>query len=426
MSSYYLEPDGYPDRIFLAAVEQTLKCSICLHVLKDAVRCSNEHSFCKGCLEKLLVSNRRNGTAPCPHCREMLDKNAKPARTANGFINRLEVRCYTVQDMEDKIEPPIKKSKASIKSPAKQALDCCDWTGCLDGLEAHMAVCDFDLIGCDFEGCMKRVERRNIKDHKLSCPKRPVQCELCWKRFPPSTDLTEHKSVCPRRGVTCPNAECGEEIEFEDLEEHRAECLMEEIDCTLKPLMGCSFRCLRQHMVTHVNDTSIHFAGLAKALADTLKQLKQGKASVSYKMAIPDFDVNEEYQSPTFLAFGHTFLLTFHKATQQFQGKHCMHLIMVSRVPARIGYTFIVGHLGKEYRHTCHSKKRIGNPCNYSNDAWGWGINNMVVSSDLTRDKLLTKDGTLYIEAIVKEARSEGIWNDGVLDEDESEDEEEA
>jgi len=121
---------------------------------------------------------------------------------------------------------------------------------------------------------------------------------------------------------------------------------------------------------------------------------------------VPDFDKRtlERYESPDFEAFGHVFYLSF--VRQRDCSSQGLYLYMRSRVPDRIGFKFTVGRYeaaGREEHFDTYTSPGL---CDFpAAGQWGWGYAEFQ-SSDLTRSKLLTPDGTLQFEVVVYKTMS--------------------
>lgn len=76
----------------VAAVSDSLKCSLCLDVFEDPVFCGGrpcQCTFCRGCIERVLVQGNR-----CPTCRaEIRKRDLLPQRVIRSLIDELVVEC---------------------------------------------------------------------------------------------------------------------------------------------------------------------------------------------------------------------------------------------------------------------------------------------------------------------------------------------
>ena len=48
------------------SLNETLRCPLCEHVLREAVQNECGHRTCKNCMEKYIADNGIDGAAPCP------------------------------------------------------------------------------------------------------------------------------------------------------------------------------------------------------------------------------------------------------------------------------------------------------------------------------------------------------------------------
>lgn len=439
MSTYYLAPEGYPDNIFISEVDKTLKCMLCLLVLKDAVRCNNEHCFCKSCLLSLFGEDE---ISPCPECQEPLSKEVRPARILNDQISRLEVRCYTAVDLSASLKPKKKKQKR-IES-YNGLFNCCEWTGRLGDLETHMSKCDNAITKCIFDDCTVLTERRVLGEHIKTCTQRPVHCEWCNKPLR-GYALSPHKDSCSLRPTPCSNPDCSAIVPFTALLQHMQECPFGLTSCPLQDLIGCSHICLRCDMEAHVADASVHFRAVAEKLLhatstvsrlqesivdmqvtlstqrlaleanqETLRLLEKRLNEVSFKWGIEGLNpyLPLVYSSPPFHAFGHSFGLSldaeyvYGPTGQGLVVSFGLSLHMLSRVPDYIGYRLRVGRsLAADDSLHCVS---------YSSETpqlfdgvilWSRNCRQLVRIADLVPEKLLTLDGALHVEVI--------LWREG-------------
>ena len=89
------QSEGYDlDRFLNHAMAETLQCSICLGVLRDARQCEKQHLFCAECISEALSSQAKPS---CPVCRCPVAGTAddlSPAhRVIDCMISELLIRC---------------------------------------------------------------------------------------------------------------------------------------------------------------------------------------------------------------------------------------------------------------------------------------------------------------------------------------------
>lgn len=173
-SEFYLAEDGYPDDIFTGPHSNIFNCTICLQVMKDSVKCPNEHYACRSCLK----SSVRSVGNHCPTCRVELPSQMRSAIFSNDVINELAVKCYTARDkteLRSSINPRLLSSSSSTSR-------LCSWTGQLKHLEEHMVKCEFVVEKCNFHGCNIRMQRHQLADHAKICDHRPCSVKLRFNK----------------------------------------------------------------------------------------------------------------------------------------------------------------------------------------------------------------------------------------------------
>ena len=160
-------------------VSEDYVCGLCKHVAREPhdTSCCGE-TVCKACITPILEDKK-----PCPFYEAKLTiwLNVKYQRR----ILALEVRC-TMKDRG------------------------CEWTGKLEGLEAHLDVNTGDCEYVDVE-CLNRcdlpVEKRNLPTHLANyCPKREFACQYCNFKATFEVVTNDHWPQCSFYPVPCPNA----------------------------------------------------------------------------------------------------------------------------------------------------------------------------------------------------------------------------
>ena len=152
--------------------------------------------------------------------------------------------------------------------------DGCKWTGELRSLEVHLTGCDFSFIPCpnqcsDFNGKIVKVLVKELKKHKLICPRRQHMCRHC-KEVGEFADITTfHLQKCPNLKVTCPNNSCRKRVFRRDVANHRKECLFEEVSCKYARI-GCNVRVPRREREEHESNAEQHL----QLAVDTVSELK--------------------------------------------------------------------------------------------------------------------------------------------------------
>ena len=72
--------------------DELVRCQICLDVMRDPVRCPNEHAYGALCLSTYFATH--GGPPTCPECRaEISVAGVAPARLLRNMIGRMGVVC---------------------------------------------------------------------------------------------------------------------------------------------------------------------------------------------------------------------------------------------------------------------------------------------------------------------------------------------
>ena len=161
----------------LPAPDPNLLCSICLNVFSHPVRTACGHVFCQSCLQSWLGQK-----AQCPECRAPVVDAARD-RSAERLASNVESHCQF-------------RSRG------------CGWTGRRGDMAGHLATdCPAVTICCPNQNCGCEVARSQL----------PAHLQTCTAAATPRA--TAEQTECPWGcGLLCANA---------DLEQHKADCLME-------------------------------------------------------------------------------------------------------------------------------------------------------------------------------------------------------
>jgi len=337
---------GYPHRIFLQPLSKNLECNICLMIVKDGLRCNNDHNFCKTCLTKHLSTDQN-----CPSCRIVLTmETATISRTVNLLIEELQVKCFTVP--ETNVQNPMKRTRSGCKND-------CEWSGKTAMLDTHLASCLFLVTKCSYAGCNVKMERKSIHEHENECMYKPDKCLLCDDVIPKYLLLLHGEEFCREKEVLCVNG-CNTMVKRYMMDNHKKTCPMENIDCPLKNI-GCSFSCLRKDMNDHCRKKKDHFQPMIQTiqllqnkteeLKNEIKELKRFK----YFWEIPNFlflplphflprpGSADSYTSPSFIVFGYTMCIVVIRHTDTYD----FGLKMESRRQVSLYSTFHMGSYSK-------------------------------------------------------------------------------
>ena len=213
---------------FVEAVSEDFVCGLCRHVAREPqlTNCCGK-TFCNSCIAP-IVENR----SPCP-CGKTDFTTIFSVRDNQRSL-ALEVRC-TLKDRG------------------------CEWTGKLEGLEAHLDVSSGDCEYVDVEcpnRCDQPIQKHNRAIHLTnSCPKREFTCQHCNFKATYEVVSNHHWPQCSFYPVPCPNA-CGiQAIERGDLDAHLLQCPLEEVECDFVHA-GCNTKLQRQDMEKHMEEST--------------------------------------------------------------------------------------------------------------------------------------------------------------------------
>lgn len=162
----------------------------------------------------------------------------------------------------------------SLKVYCDNKADGCEWTGELRSLNEHLNGCDFSFVPCpneckDDSGLIMKIQCRELRKHKLKCPRRQYKCRHCKEAGEFLERTTTHLKTCPSVKVSCPNSDCRKKIARSKLTQHRQDCPFEQVPCKYARI-GCGSRFPRKEREEHENDTQQHL----QMAVDTVNELK--------------------------------------------------------------------------------------------------------------------------------------------------------
>ena len=174
----------------------------------------------------------------------------------------------------------------------------CEWTGKLEGLEAHLDVntgdCEYVDVECPNK-CDLPVEKRNVPTHIAnSCPKREFVCQYC--NFKASYEIVsnDHWPQCSFHPVACPNT-CGNQaFERGDLEAHLLQCPLEEVECNFSHA-GCNTKLLRKDMERHMEEnTQKHLVLMSASTLRISRELQEQQDKLHTRLKDKDKETAEK------------------------------------------------------------------------------------------------------------------------------------
>ena len=140
----------------------------------------------------------------------------------------------------------------------------CEWVGTVGTLEKHVATsCGFIQVPCpkqckDDNDEVKCFMQKHLEEHlKTDCPNRDHECEHCGKKSLYAFITQVHDGKCRKKIIPCPNAECGDTMERQQVRKHvRTKCLYAVIPCKYKGI-GCDTELKREDMAAHEQDSKL-------------------------------------------------------------------------------------------------------------------------------------------------------------------------
>ena len=237
-------------------VPDELICLICHFVAREPqqVSCCGK-VYCKTCIEE-----SRKRSLSCPNCRG----------NSTVFNDRLSER-------------RIKTLKLSCRNEE----DGCQWNGTVEEYQRHFESCQFVTVVCS-NGCLEKVIKCNLEDHKKGCRRREHECSICKETGPYEDMISEHPAVCPEVKVLCGNR-CGTKLLRHQLVAHRTTCPKEVVPCSYATV-GCSATVLRKDLQEHLkNNTECHETlafSIIPSLKTELEEVKRKLQEAETKLVV--------------------------------------------------------------------------------------------------------------------------------------------
>ena len=129
-----------------------LVCCICTCILDEPLVSPCQHVFCKVCIHTWLERKKT-----CPTCRTRLVKDdLHPVLPlVRNMLNRLTMMCDYRQNGCEKVLH-------------------------MEQFDAHIKDCQFEMVTCRYERCLKRLLKRDIQRHENEdCDFKEVKCPSC-------------------------------------------------------------------------------------------------------------------------------------------------------------------------------------------------------------------------------------------------------
>ena len=217
-------------------------CAVCQNVLQDPMLTDCGQHYCKSCLPE---TDKTSST---------LDKQLQQEINELKIycVNRFSKSCY----WEGKLLELDQHLRSSCPIRETKCRHCGDTYACTK--KAHLDECQEYTVKC-LTGCGAKMKRKDIEEHKKSCPLEEVVCRLngpnenhkilsCRKRMLRG-ELSSHEKVCPFRTFECKF--CHKVIRRVYMEQHLKECPLELIQCE-RWEEGCREMVPRKDLSSHM------------------------------------------------------------------------------------------------------------------------------------------------------------------------------
>ena len=195
---------------------------------------------CSSCLENAISQK-----TPCPHCpKNEMSVSATKFEYRDEEINALYVYCSNKESG-------------------------CGWQGRVDNIDDHLHNvdgCQFHEVPCPYN-CGKMLQRQLVAVHvRNECLNYEIDCQYCHINEKRYLISGEHKDVCPKFPLACPN-KCGiGRVLRVDMEDHRAKCPFELVQCVYHNV-GCTATILCKDIEQHHSDNLMQHLKLELAAA---------------------------------------------------------------------------------------------------------------------------------------------------------------
>ena len=178
------EPPSVAEKA-LKRIRTQLECSVCLDTYTNAKLLPCFHSFCKKCLERLVIQDRDGLTLTCPNCRRT---TPLPPAGVSGLQTDFHVEhLFEIQDMLSKAKEPQKtQCEKCEQSLATGFCRDCGQFVCSKCTELHQTWKEFSTHQIASLDVVQK-EAANLvppKKKVMYCPKHPekmleIYCETC-------------------------------------------------------------------------------------------------------------------------------------------------------------------------------------------------------------------------------------------------------
>ena len=251
--NYFPNQNIFCPELFLENLEliSRFKCGLCERICENPTFqfCGCEQVYCEKCLNIYYEIYHHQ----CPKCQNET-KQLMPSDNYIETLMNLKLKCHNYKYN-------------------------CKWVGFYKEYKAHIENdCPKEIINCPYRGCVVKLLRENMPNHKEKCENRDYFCRDCLNKMQ-FFERRVHKNYCPKTKIFCPQG-CGELIEREDIPEHKKECINSEMFCPFK-VFGCRDKFKRSMRDERfIKDTNKHLNLTAKVVAELKNQIKKMEKTI--------------------------------------------------------------------------------------------------------------------------------------------------
>ena len=223
---------------FVDPLPEECPCLVCLEVQVDPhqVTCCGK-IFCKSCLDQLINIGQK-----CPNCRKNISCDKFfPDLNTERKIKHLQVRCEN-HTRGCKWVGYLKDLKPVHVPKCPNHLVPC----------TNIAENDpFSRVRLTAPECGISVQRCDLSKHMTrSCKWREANCNFCKSKGTYQFINGGHTDICPDYIVVCSNEGCEIKIKRKDLPEHKTTCPKQIVSCRYSSV-GCKASITRENIVSH-------------------------------------------------------------------------------------------------------------------------------------------------------------------------------
>jgi TNF receptor-associated factor 4 len=165
----------------------------------------------------------------------------------------------------------------------------CGWRGTLGTLEKHVATCEFALVPCP-NACNQSFARKDLASHLNSkCLNREYECGFCGEKNIYAYITVVHDEICEKKIVPCPNEDCTNTIQRQDVQKHLKACEFTKVACKYARL-GCDVKMRRRDIPTHEIEDTLHFHMALDKIITIEEKFEEQVEEITYlrsKTALP-------------------------------------------------------------------------------------------------------------------------------------------